>query len=838
MIPKIRTLRVQISVAIALTLACIAIIYSLILFPFENARRQTIIKKIELSLNAIVEQREEMLANELFLQHQEAITLILKNMLQIEGILAIGIFQPDGRLFSATDPSAMFDLSPVDIEGLALPYAFVEAVWNHHKVVVYTRPIIVIGERLGYMRIYYSFAEVANQTRFAIVIFTTLLFTIVASMAGLLHVFLSHFVLHPVATLMQAMQTVQAGHLGEQVHLQADNEIGEMARVFNQMSAENARMYQNMEDLVKDRTAKLTKANEQLRTEIFERQRMELALQKSEAYLRTLIEHLPLDFWTMDRNLRFTMQNALSRKHCGTDVVGKFIEEMTVSEEVKGIWKQADQRALQGEIVHSEFETTMTGEQRIFEHLLAPVRIEQDIIGILGIAMDITERKRAEVELQHAKEAADEARSAAEIANQAKSKFLANMNHELRTPLNGILGYTQILKRYHQLSAAQQESLEGIERCGNQLLRLINNILDLAKIEAQKLEIRPTTFLLPNFLADLAAIIQVSVQQKHLTFQSELDPRLPRAIYGDETHLRQVLLNLLSNAVKFTEHGSITLRVKKLNIGHSKPDTRNSKREHPVSSVEFPVSIRFEVEDTGIGIPAEELADIFAPFIQAEHHMRKIEGTGLGLAISRELVRLFGGELQVKSTVNQGSTFWFDVVVSEAPDAYVASDPEGKEIMGFVGEARKVLIVDDNRENRMVLLRLLAPLGFELNKAENGKEAVECALAWQPELILLDLLMPEMDGFEAARRIQAAMPGAPIPIIAVSATTSDDWQQQAKAAGCSAFLCKPIQADELFEQMRTLLKLEWLYADALDPTYPEVAPCPAAEHRSERSGDD
>lgn len=215
-----------------------------------------------------------------------------------------------------------------------------------------------------------------------------------------------------------------------------------------------------------------------------------------------------------------------------------------------------------------------------------------------------------------------------------------------------------------------------------------------------------------------------------------------------------------------------------------------------------------------MGIPTEDLDDIFAPFVRLEQRTRKIEGTGLGLAISRELVRLLGGQLQVRSTVNQGSTFWFELCLAEVSDVQADMVVKGKEVVGFQGETRKVLIVDDNKEHRMILVRLLAPLGFELTKAEHGKDALECTLASPPDLILLDLTLPEMDGFETARRIQAARPDAPIPIIAMSATPSKDWQQRAKAAGCAAFLGKPIQAGELFEQIGKLLSLEWIYADS------------------------
>ena len=287
-------------------------------------------------------------------------------------------------------------------------------------------------------------------------------------------------------------------------------------------------------------------------------------------------------------------------------------------------------------------------------------------------------------------------------------------------------------------------------------------------------------------------MIQVSAQQRQIAFYYRPDPDLPRAVYGDDTYLSQVLINLLNNAVKFTQEGRVFFRVQKR-------ETRsvNRDQQEPDSSrARFTCQhrLRFEVEDTGIGIPADKLDAIFSPFVQVEQQTRKIEGAGLGLAISRELVRLLGGELQVKSVVNQGSIFWFEMDLYEVSETQVPGTPQEKQICGFPGKPRKVLIVDDSRENRMVLIGLLAPLGFELKIAENGTEALQRTMTWKPDMILLDIIMPDMDGYTVARKIRhSTFDIRNIPIIAISASTSASSQQKTKTAAVMRFsvnLCR------------------------------------------------
>lgn len=389
------------------------------------------------------------------------------------------------------------------------------------------------------------------------------------------------------------------------------------------------------------------------------------------------------------------------------------------------------------------------------------------------------------------------AKEVAEFASRAKSDFLSNMSHELRTPLNGILGYAQILRRDKELSTQQSDGLNIIQQSGQHLLTLINDILDLSKIEARKMELYATAFHLPNFLESLAGIINMRAQEKETTFVYEHNNSLPSGVEADEKRLRQVLINLLGNAVKFTDQGTVTLQVSVLN------DTPPS-----------PKQIRFEIIDTGVGMTPEQLEKIFLPFEQVGDTERRATGTGLGLAISRQLVELMNSQLQVKSELEKGSTFWFDLTLPVVTAKTELKSAKTDKIMGYKGKRRKMLVVDDKHENRLVLHGMLEPLGFEVIEAVNGKEEVEKAKEIKPDIILTDLVMPVMTGFEAVQKIRQIPELKGIIIIAVSASVFEADQEKCKIVGFNSFLPKPIEVDKLFGLMEKLLKLEWIYEES------------------------
>lgn len=424
-------------------------------------------------------------------------------------------------------------------------------------------------------------------------------------------------------------------------------------------------------------------------------------------------------------------------------------------------------------------------------NLAARAAIEsRDEIGVLATSINtMTQRLAQTIEyLETVIAEAQRAKEAAETANRAKSAFLANMSHELRTPLNGILGYAQILQRDKMLDARQIAGLNVIQQSGEHLLTLINDILDCAKIEAGKMELSLTDFPLARFLNVIVEIISVRAKQKKLDFICDLAPDLPTWIRADEKRLRQVLLNLLSNAVKFTDRGQVRLIV----------------RFSP------PSRLRFEMQDTGIGISEDQVGVIFQPFEQVSDAQRRVAGAGLGLAISRQFVRLMGNDIRVLSQVGAGSTFWFELDV-QVVNAEIAAAPSKRAVTGYEGPRKRVLVVDDVAENRAVVIDMLGQLGFEMIEAVNGLDGLEKAQALRPDLILMDIVMPEMDGLEATRRLRQLPVWKDIPIIVISASASAADEENSLAAGATAVLPKPIDFSRLLAQIATLLKLNWTY---------------------------
>ena len=424
---------------------------------------------------------------------------------------------------------------------------------------------------------------------------------------------------------------------------------------------------------------------------------------------------------------------------------------------------------------------------------------------MIGVSQDITLQKQMEIDLHTAKEAA-------EAANKAKSLFLANMSHEIRTPMNAILGFGQILLKDQSMNAKNRGYLAIINRSGEHLLALINEILEMSKIEAGHVTYNPNTFNFPMLIQDLRSMFDLRLAAKNLAMTIELDPDIPEYLISDENKVKEILINLLGNAVKFTNKGGLSLRC------HTEKDPRD---EDPKNMFLF-----MDVEDTGLGISPEDMPKLFKAFEQTSSGSQMAGGTGLGLAISQNHARLLGGDITLTSTPGVGSCFHVKVAVQQSEKVDAESDSPLRQVTGLkpgTPEIR-VLIADDHEENRLVLREMLEPLGILTQSAENGKIALETARTWKPDLILMDLRMPVMNGFEAARRIKATLPDKNIHIVAVTASILELDKHKVSESGMTGYLRKPFKDYELFSILESKLGSIFTYSDDITTTRDKVEP--------------
>lgn len=457
------------------------------------------------------------------------------------------------------------------------------------------------------------------------------------------------------------------------------------------------------------------------------------------------------------------------------------------------------------------------------ENIMIPLAIwatpiydhQGNLIYTLTTFLDITDRKKAENLLQNYNETLQleikqqtleiaEAKEKAEVANHAKSAFLANMSHELRSPLNVVLGFTRLMIKGDNLSQEIKENLGIIKSSGEHLLNLINNVLDLTKIEAGKTILNCHDFSLDNLLKDIEMLFTLKAEEKNINLQICRGDNLPCFINTDGIKLRQVLINLIDNALKFTSQGMIIVTVNRSAL-LTEIDDKNLNK----------IELNFSIEDTGKGIPEKELENIFQPFQQIEINKDYAEGTGLGLAISRQFINLMGGNIEVNSKKGMGSKFTFNIVVTEVNNQMITEEKIIPQVISLAKNQPnyRLLIVDDKPLNRQLLRKILQPLGFDLKEAQNGKEAITIWQQWQPDLIWLDMKMPIMDGYDTVKYIKNNSQGKNSIIIALTASALISERNLILDAGCDDFLAKPFLEIDIYRMLEKHLRVSYIYQE-------------------------
>lgn len=487
------------------------------------------------------------------------------------------------------------------------------------------------------------------------------------------------------------------------------------------------------------------------------------------------------------------------------DLINLTIEQFFMEERGKVWFDKARQALKLQEALNFDYSLPF-GDQEIWFSTSISALPNQSVIWV---ARDISVRKLAEAAMQEAKEAAI-------AANLAKSTFLANMSHELRSPLNIILGFSQLMIRSKSLNVENQENIGRIIRSGEHLLALINNVLDLSKIEAGRTTLDLIDFNVHQLLDDLEAMFQVNASENCLKLVFSRSPDVPQYICTDQLKLRQVLINLINNSLKFTQDGTILVRVTVLAPPTKLIDVGNSQENF--------LFLGFEVEDTGIGIASEELESIFEAFTQAQTSRNCAEGTGLGLSISRKFVELMGGNITASSQVGHGSIFKFSIKVSNVNATDIENQAPTRRVIALEPNqpSYRILVVDDKWSNRQLLFRLLNPIGFEIREASNGKEAIEIWESFEPHLIWMDMRMPVMDGYEATRYIKSQLKGQATAILALTASTLEVERSIILSTGCDDFVRKPFREEIIFDKMAEYLAVRYVYEELASTTTSKV----------------
>lgn len=529
-------------------------------------------------------------------------------------------------------------------------------------------------------------------------------------------------------------------------------------------------------------------------SDITERKNWEKALLESEMRIRSITDSAQDAILMMDHKGRISYWNPAAERIFGysvSEAIGMNLHTFIVParfhqahEAAFPVFLKTGQGAAIGKTLDLEA-VKKNGEEISVQLSLSSIQISEEWHAV-GIIRDITDQKKTEAALIKAKQEA-------ESANKFKSIFLANMSHEIRTPLNAIIGFSQLLNRDKQLTDSQKEYNISIIRAGEHLLALINDILELSKVEAGRVVLNPANVDLHALIDDLHLIFKERAQSKSLQFICEKAGDLPRHVFVDGSKLRQIYVNLIGNALKFTNEGGIAVRTR---IDQINENTR---------------LLIAEIQDSGPGIPKDEIDKLFRHFQQTSSGINKGSGTGLGLALSRELAVLMGGNISVSSEVGKGSVFTFHIGISEGC-AEPAESQHLQLVRGIEGEnSYRILVVDDMKENLKVAVTLLRMVGFETHEAVNGEDAIQQFNDWNPHLILMDMRMPVMDGYEATKRIKSTEKGKNTPIVALTASTFEDEQRKIASLGLDGYIRKPFRETELFNTIGKILGIGYIY---------------------------
>ena len=528
--------------------------------------------------------------------------------------------------------------------------------------------------------------------------------------------------------------------------------------------------------------------------DVTEQRKARLELERQRQYLDRILTNAPIIMFATNSEGIITFSRGAELRHLGLKQNELQGQTIFPGKEYRAIQNDIHQ-ALAGHSVRNIHEIS-----EIYMDIYCTPLMDHDnsINGMIGVGVNVTGIKRAEEAIEQSQELRA-AKEAAEAANIAKTTFISNMSHELRTPLNSIIGFSQFLVNDKSLTPEQQEYIALITRSGEHLLGLINDVLDMSRIETGKLELTPMNFDLHELLDGIESIYQARASEKGLSFELQVAEIVPRYLHGDRNKLRQILINLLSNAIKYTGEGGIVL-----NVWLDEPEYADQFRKY---------HLYMAVEDTGPGIAKEELKLLFDPFTQTRTGQQSAGGSGLGLVITKQFAELMGGNIQVKSEEGKGTRFEVDMYLTYAATA----EPEQhdkRHVRGIVGDkVYKVLVVDDKWENRLMLVRTLEKVGFKVREASNGQEAIQKWKDWNPDLIWMDMRMPIMNGYDATRKIRTRDNGNEVVIIALTASAFDHERHEVLKAGCNDYMSKPFRYEELFNKIEQYLDIEFIYED-------------------------